>query len=96
MLWYNTPWVTIAWLSVRPNSCGTLVLAFVVGKCTKHSANLLWDRVLCVMDYAILLFNSDQLLKQFSVLFIPWVKHARTITIQSFLNIDTPAQESFR
>lgn len=53
---YGDAWVWIAFAPVW-----RLVLAFVVGKRTQESANLLLDRVVCVTDDCIPLFTSDQL-----------------------------------
>jgi IS1 family transposase/transposase-like protein len=53
---YGDAWVWIAFAPVW-----RLVLAFVVGKRTQESADLLLDRVVCVTDDCIPLFTSDQL-----------------------------------
>jgi transposase-like protein/IS1 family transposase len=53
---YGDAWVWIAFAPVL-----RLVLAFVIGKRTQDSANLLLDRVVHVMDNNIPFFTSDQL-----------------------------------
>jgi IS1 family transposase len=53
---YGDAWVWIAFAPVW-----RLVLAFVVGKRTQQSANLLLERVAYVTDEALPLFTSDQL-----------------------------------
>ena len=53
---YGDAWI---WVAFAP--LWRLVLAFVVGKRTQQSANLLLERVAAVTDSAIPLFTSDQL-----------------------------------